>query len=300
MMPASKTKNNSFIAFLILLILVIGFLSYENAKDYSELKAVFELEKKELESELTNIIEDYEEASYKKSKYSLRLKDELHKVIQLRDSVKNLKEVDYKFIRYYRKRTGILIEENEKLFTQINRLNTINNELISKNDSVKEALLVKEKQNAKLANLNRFLSKEKHDLKKKIATAEIIEISTIKAEAMKKKRNGKFTSTTRSNRVSAFKIEFDLLENKVVSSGSKEVYIQVMDTNKKVIAPYKKVSLQNNKKIWCSDVLIAEYNNEQLSMISFVNINSKINAGIYHINTFVNGIQAGNKSLALK
>ncbi|REH56182.1 hypothetical protein C7448_101217 [Tenacibaculum gallaicum] len=299
-MPASKTKNNSFIAFLILLILVIGFLSYENAKDYSELKAVFELEKKELESELTNIIEDYEEASYKKSKYSLRLKDELHKVIQLRDSVKNLKEVDYKFIRYYRKRTGILIEENEKLFTQINRLNTINNELISKNDSVKEALLVKEKQNAKLANLNRFLSKEKHDLKKKIATAEIIEISTIKAEAMKKKRNGKFTSTTRSNRVSAFKIEFDLLENKVVSSGSKEVYIQVMDTNKKVIAPYKKVSLQNNKKIWCSDVLIAEYNNEQLSMISFVNINSKINAGIYHINTFVNGIQAGNKSLALK
>lgn len=299
-MPASKTKNNSFIAFLILLILVIGFLSYENAKDYSELKAVFELEKKELESELTNIIEDYEEASYKKSKYSLRLKDELHKVIQLRDSVKNLKEVDYKFIRYYRKRTGILIEENEKLFTQINRLNTINNELISKNDSVKEALLVKEKQNAKLANLNRFLSKEKHDLKKKIATAEIIEISTIKAEAMKKKRNGKFTSTTRSNRVNAFKIEFDLLENKVASSGSKEIYIQIMDTNKKVIAPYKKVSLQNNKKIWCSDVLIAEYNNEQLSMISFVNINSKINAGIYHINTFVYGIQAGNKSLALK
>ncbi|MDO6674440.1 hypothetical protein Q4517_02625 [Tenacibaculum sp. 1_MG-2023] len=300
MMLVSKIKNNSFIAFLILLILVIGFLSYENAKDYSELKAVFELEKKELESELTNIIEDYEEASYKKSKYSLRLKDELHKVIKLRESVKNLKKIDYKFIRYYRKRTGILIEENEKLFTQINRLNTINNELISKNDSVKEALLVKEKQNAKLANLNRFLSKEKHDLKKKIATAEIIEISTIKAEAMKKKRNGKFTSTNRSNKVNAFKIEFDLLENKVVSSGPKEVYIQVIDTNKKVIAPYKKVSLQNNKKIWCSDVLIAEYNNEQLSMISFVNINSKINAGIYHINTFVNGIQAGNKSLALK
>ncbi|MGG6229566.1 hypothetical protein [Tenacibaculum sp. SDUM215027] len=299
-MPASKIKNNGFIAFLILLILVIGFLSYENAKDYSELKAVFELEKKELESELTNIIEDYEEVNYTKSKYSLKLKDEIHKVIQLRDSVKNLKEVDYKFIRYYRKRTGILIEENEKLFTQINRLNTINNELISKNDSVKEALLVKEKQNTKLANINRFLSKEKHDLRKKIATAEVIEISTIKAEAMKKKRNGKFTSTTRSNKVNAFKIEFDLLENKVTSSGPKEVYIQVIDTNKNVITPVKEVSLQNNKKIWCSDVLIAEYNNKQLSMISFVNVNSKIRAGTYHINTFINGIYAGNKSLALK
>ncbi|MDE1205345.1 hypothetical protein CSC81_07000 [Tenacibaculum discolor] len=299
-MPASKIKNNGFIAFLILLILVIGFLSYENARDYSELKAVFELEKKELENELTNIIEDYEETNYKKSEYSLKLKDEIHKVIQLRDSVKNLKEVDYKFIRYYRKRTGILIEENEKLFTQLNHLNTINNELITKNDSVQEALLVKEKQNAKLTSINRFLSKEKQDLKKKIATAEVIEISTIKAEAMKKKRNGKFTSTTRSNKVNAFKIEFDLLENKVASPGPKKVYIQVMDTNKKVITPFKEVSLQNNKKIWCSDILTAEYNNKQLSMISFVNVDGEIGAGIYHINTFVNGIQAGNKSLALK
>ncbi|MFT7900079.1 hypothetical protein VBY74_08840 [Tenacibaculum ascidiaceicola] len=300
MMPASKIKNNGFVAFLILLILVIGFLSYENARDYSELKAVFELEKKELESELTNIIEDYEEVSYKKSEYSLKLKDDLHKVIQLRDSVKNLKEIDYKFIRYYRKRTGTLIEENKKLFSQINHLNTINNELITKNDSVQEALLVKEKQNAKLTDINRFLSKEKQALKKKIATAEVIEVSTIKAEAMKKKRNGKFTSTTRSNKVNAFKIEFDLLENKVASPGPKKVYIQVMDTNKKVVTPFKEVSLQNNKKIWCSDILIAEYNNKQLSMISFVSVDSKISAGTYQINTFVNGIQAGNKSLALK
>ncbi|AZJ34623.1 hypothetical protein [Tenacibaculum singaporense] len=299
-MPASKIKNNGFVAFLILLILVIGFLSYENARDYSELKAVFELEKKELENELTNIIEDYEEVNYKKSEYSLKLRDELHKVIQLRDSVKNLKEVDYKFIRYYRKRTGILIEENEKLFTQINHLNTINNELITKNDSVQEALLVKEKQNVKLTNINRFLSKEKQALKKKIATAEVIEISTIKAEAMKKKKNGKFTSTTRSNKVNAFKIEFDLLENKVASPGPKEVYIQVMDTNKKVITPFKEVSLQNKKKIWCSDILIAEYNNKQLSMISFVSVDSKISSGTYQINTFVNGIQAGKKYLALK
>ncbi len=299
-MPVSKIKNNGFIAFLILLILVIGFLSYENARDYSELKAVFELEKKELESELTTIIEDYEEASYKKSEYSLKLKGELHKVIQLRDSVTNLKEVDYKFIRYYRKRTGILIEENKKLFTQINRLNSINNELITKNDSVQEALLVKEKQNAKLTNINHFLSKEKQALKKKIATAEVIEISTIKAEAMKKKKNGRFTSTSRSNKVNAFKIEFDLLENKIASPGPKEVYIQVIDTNKNVITPIKEVSLQNNKKIWCSDILIAEYNNKQLSMISFVNVDSKISAGTYHINTFVNGILTGNKSLALK
>ncbi|WP_047788175.1 hypothetical protein [Tenacibaculum mesophilum] len=300
MMIVSKIKNNSFVAFLILLILVIGFLSYQNARDYSELKAVFELEKKELEGELTNIIEDYEEANYKKNEYSLKLKGGLNKVIQLRDSIKNLKQVDYKFIGYFRKRTKVLIEENKKLFTEVSHLNTINNKLIIKNDSVKEALLIKEKQNTKLTNINRFLSNEKLALKKKIATAELIEVSSIKAEAMRKKRNGKFASTSKSTKVSAFKIEFELMQNKVTPPGLKEVYIQITDMNKNVIAPYKEVNLQNNKKIWCSDILIAEYNNEQLSMISFINIKNKINAGIYHINTFVNGIYTGNKSLALK
>ncbi|CAM1369981.1 conserved hypothetical protein [Tenacibaculum sediminilitoris] len=70
MMLASKIKNNGFTAFLVLLTLVIGFLSYQNASDYSKLKTVFELKK----GGLTNIFKDPKEASYKKSEYSLKLK----------------------------------------------------------------------------------------------------------------------------------------------------------------------------------------------------------------------------------
>ncbi|CAM1339012.1 hypothetical protein [Tenacibaculum aestuarii] len=300
MMIPSKIKNNGFTAFLILLVVIIGVLSYQNAKDYSELKAVFELDKEELEQELTSIIKDYKQASFKKNEYSLRLKDELEKVVQLRDSVKNLKEADYRFIRYYRKRTKILIEENHKLFEKINYLSSINDELLSKNDSVNQALLFKEHQNTKLFSINNQLNKERKVLKEKVAIAEVIEISTIKAEALKKRKNGKYTSTTRSEKVNAFKIEFDLLENKVASPGPKEVHIQITDNNNNVVAPIKDDCAHNNKKTPCSDVLIADYNNRQLSMVSFVNINNKINAGVYHINTFVNGINVGNNSLALK
>ena len=299
-MIPSIIKNNGFAAFLILLVLIIGVLSYQNAKDYSELKAVFELDKEELEQELTTIIKDYKQASFKKSEYSLRLKDELEKVVQLRDSVKNLKEADYRFIRYYRKRTKILIEENHKLFKKINYLSNINDELLSKNDSVNQALIFKEYQNTKLSNINNQLNKERQVLKEKVAIAEVIEISAIKAEALKKRKNGKYTSTTKSGKVNAFKIEFDLLENKVASPGPKEVHIQITDNNNNVVSPVKKTCSHNNKKIQCSDVLIADYNNSQISMVSFVNINDKINAGVYHINTFVNGINVGNNSLALK
>ncbi len=299
-MIPSKIKNNGFVAFLILLILIIGFLSYENARDYSELKAVLKLDKDELEQELTTIIKDYNEVSNKKNEYSLQLKDELEKVVQLRDSVKNLKEADYRFISYYRKRTKILSVENKKLFEKINQLNSINNELVSKNDSVNQALLFKEHQNTKLSSINNQLSKERQVLKEKVAIAEVIEISTIKAEALKKRKNGKYTSTMRSEKVNAFKIEFDLLENKVAAPGPKEVHIQITDNNNNVVAPIKDDCTHNKKKIPCSDVLIADYNNRQLSMVSVVNINNKITAGVYHISTFVNGINVGKNSLDLK
>ncbi|WGH74791.1 hypothetical protein P8625_11955 [Tenacibaculum tangerinum] len=161
-------------------------MSYQNARDYSELKAFFELEKKEMEDELTNIIKDYKEADYRKNEYSSQLKDQLGKITSLRDSVTNLKESDYKLIRHYREKIRILVERNKKLFNQINHLNTINNELISKNDSVKQMLATQEKENTKLENINRHLNKKQQALKEKIATAEIIKISPIKFEAMKK------------------------------------------------------------------------------------------------------------------
>ncbi|TDQ28532.1 hypothetical protein [Tenacibaculum caenipelagi] len=301
MMTPSKIKHKGFTAFLLLLVIVIGFLSYQNAEEYTELKKVFELEKNELESELTSIITDYKETYYKKNEFSLKLKDKIHRVVQLRDSVKNLKETDYKFIRYYSKKTKELVSENKILFSKIDSLNKINDNLLSKNDSVNKALLKKENQNTKLESINRFLHKEKQVLKEKIASAEVIEISTIKAKAMKKRKNGKYTSTTRSNKTDAFKVTFDLLENKIINSGPKEIGIQILDERDNVVSPLKKVHLKNNKKIWCSDVLITEYQNEQLSIVSLVNIsNDKINTGIYHINAFVNGVHVGNNTIALK
>jgi hypothetical protein len=300
MISIKKIKNNGFTAFLLVLTITAGLFYYQNASDYSELKNLFELEKKELKSELNVLIKDYENATYSKDDFSLKLRDKFHKIIKLKDTINNLKATDYGLFRFYRKRISNLAQQNKILFAHIDSLNSINYQLLTVNDSVNGVLAQKEDQNLKLKYKNRYLYQEKRVLKEKIAIAEIIEISSIKATAMKKKRNGKHTSTSRSSRADAFKIEFNLLENKVISPGSKPIYIQIVN-NEKIISPTKEVKLKNKEKILCNDVLVAEYSKKQLSVVSFVDVNREdINKGSYLVNVFVNRLFAGSTTIQLK
>ncbi|WBX76519.1 hypothetical protein PG911_18180 [Tenacibaculum ovolyticum] len=286
MITIRELKNNSFIAFLLVLIIVVGILSYQNARDYHQLKGVFELEKKELESELNIVIKNYEDATYSNDNLSLKIRDKLQEIIKLKDTINDLTDTDYGLFRFYRKRISHLSKQNKALFNHIDSLKTVNNQLLTKNDSVKKVLVQKESQNIKL--------------KEKIAIAEIIEISAIKVKAMKKRRNGKHTSTSRSSRTDAFKIEFDLLENNIVSSGFKSIYIQIVNNNK-VLKPAKKVKLKNKERILCNDIMKANYNNKSLSVISFIDVNRDIiNKGSYKINIFVEGHYISNTIIELK
>lgn len=299
-MSTTKIKNTGFIAFLLVLIITIGLLSYQNASEYADLKDAFKIEKKELETELNSVIKDYETAVSNNNNISLNLSNKLYDIIKLKDTINSLRTSDYRSFRFYRRRISELVTQNKALFNHIDSLNLINNQLLTKNDSVTEVLITKEKQNIKLKHKNNSLDQQKKELKQKIAIAEIIEISSIKVVAMKKRRSGKHTSTSRSNKTDAFKIEFNLLENNIISPGPKPIYIQIIN-NKNVLFPAKEVTLKNKDKILCNDILAAKYNNKQLSIVSFINVNrNKINKGLYKINVFVDGFYAKSTSIELK
>ena len=300
MIISSKIKDNGFIFFLLLLVIAVGILSYQNASEYAELKKVFKLEKKELEAELNGVIKNYEEAIYQKNDVSLDLRDKLYKIIKLKDTIKNLKTTDYSLFSLYRKRISGLAKQNEVLFAHIDSLNTINDQLLTKSDSVKDILIQKEDLYTRLKDINKLLDIEKKKLKEKIEVAELIEISSIKVEAVRKKSNGKHASTSRSNKTDAFKIKFNLLENNITSSGTKPIYIQIVN-NDTVIAPAKEIKLKNNTKILCNDIFTTKYYNKQLSVNLFINVNRQtINKGSYKINIFVDGIFSGDASIKLR
>ncbi|XKX04454.1 hypothetical protein R8G61_08695 [Tenacibaculum maritimum] len=248
-------KNIGLIAFLLMLIVAIGYLSYQNAKDYSELKNAFELEKIELELELDDVIRDYDNAISRKENISKKLKDQLYKIVRLKDTIKSLKSYNYGLIRKYRRRIARLESQNKKLFVQVDSLNNLNNELLAENVTVKEELGEKEELNTSLVRKNKLLFNRKKNLEEKVAKAKIIRTSQIIAIAMKESSNGKLSSTSKLNDIGFFKVSFDLLENKFAGKGLKSICIQILDENRNIVSRKGITVIRNKSKIIYSDLL---------------------------------------------
>lgn len=294
-------KNIGLIAFLLMLIVAIGYLSYQNAKDYSELKNAFELERIELELELDDVIRDYDNAISRKENISKKLKDQLYKIVRLRDTIKSLKSYNYGLIRKYRRRIARLESQNKKLFVQVDSLNNLNNELLAENVTVKEELGEKEELNTSLVRKNKLLFNRKKNLEEKVAKAKIIRTSQIIAIAMKESSNGKLSSTSKLNDIGFFKVSFDLLENKFAGKGLKSICIQILDENRNIVSRKGITVIRNKSKIIYSDLFVADYRNKETGLVSLIKVDREnIQRGVYTIKVFVEGIYSGETIVKLR
>ncbi len=279
---------------LLFAVLFLTLFNLKKSSELNELKNVFKEEKADLKNALDEMIKDYTDVVVRKKSLSKRLRVEVQKMKDLRDSVAKLQGHNYNLIRRYRSKIASLERENRRLFIKIDSLSTANQALAQENVITNEILEQKETINTKLEEKNKILTE-------KVAIASKIDISPVKAIAMKERSSGKLTSTSRSSRCDAFKINFDLLENSVTESGKKMVYIQIIDEDKNVVTPKGKASLKNGNKILYSDSLAVNYDNNRLSLVSLILVNrDDINRGKYTISTFVDGRYSGNSTVKLR
>ena len=297
----SDKKNRGIIIFLLLLVLVIGYLSYKNSKDYEELQEVFKQEKKELQGELNKIITDYDDVLNNKIKVSDNLSQKRQKIVELLDSIKNLKEKNYSLMRGYRKKINILEKENRVLFAKVDSLNQANDSLVVENTIVKEEL---EKQNNLTKNLTQkysILKNSKKTLENKVAVASEIEIDGIEVSAMKLKSNETYTTTSRSRKTDAFRLSLNLLENDIAKPGKRNIYVSIMDMDKNIISAAGHIIHKNGYRLVYSDVFSVDYNNKEISLISLAKVNrDHIKKGPYVISIYLEGKLIGNRVLDLK
>lgn len=293
-MVARNIKNKGLIAFLLSLVILIGLLAYQNSRDFSMLKSAFDSEKLELEKELDGLIERYQNAISDNNEYSLKIEEQLNKTISLRDTVRELKTSNYKLLRFYKKRISILEAENNKLLHKLDSLHTLNQRLFNENDSVREVLTEKEELNSKLNYNNKILEK-------KIESAEVLDVSNIFFEAMKKRGSGKLTTTSRSSKTDAFSIKFDLMENKIIEKGNVPIHIQLINPENEVIYVKGRTKLKSGKKIIYTDTIDADYYNKQLSAMSLIEVDKdKMKEGFYKVKIYVNNIFTKESTIKLK
>lgn len=289
-----KKKRNALVPLLICLLFILAFFSYRKAKDYDKLEAVFKNEKQVLQAELDEIIEDYKTLSIKRKDLSKRLIKEINRIIILRDSVKNLKASQFRLISRYRKKIETLERQNKRLFFKVDSLSIANKTLQEEKTVVTQAL-------DKKSSETQTLTQENKELQAKVAVASVIKTSPISAIAMKERSSGKLTSTSRSSRADAFRVNFKLLKNDVATKGEKKIYLQVTDQNKNVIASKGKITLKNGKEVNYSHDLTADYHKKDVNILSLILVNrDDINKGIYTISAFVDGNYSGETTVKLR
>ncbi|CAM1345420.1 hypothetical protein [Tenacibaculum amylolyticum] len=294
-------KPNGFKYLIAALVILLIIYSFKLNSDYQKLEDAFSEQKIELQAELDEIIEDYRNVNVKNKDLSQRLVKEINKIILLRDSIKNLKKSNYNLIVKYSRRIVKLERENRRLFIQVDSLNKQNFELLQENIVVKQQLDENNKSNKTLLRKNKNLEKEQVKLKAKVDIAGIIKVNNVIAEAMKERSSGKLTSTSRSRRTDAFRVKFDLLANPVTTPGKKEILIQILDENKKVVASKGNKKIKNGSTVFFSDNMSANYDNNQLGVVSLILVNrDDIKRGMYTVNAYVDGIFSGKTQVKLR
>ncbi|MDO9274207.1 MAG: hypothetical protein Q7T92_01495, partial [Lutibacter sp.] len=111
-------KSNTKLIIIALAVLLLGALAYTfyTNTEHKKLTDAIEVEKLEIEQNLDSMIVRYEDAIAEKTSMSGELILERDRIIALRDSIKDLKVVNYSMLRRYKGEISKLEISNKKLF----------------------------------------------------------------------------------------------------------------------------------------------------------------------------------------
>lgn len=278
-------------------ILVYSFKIHENK---SKIDNEFRKEKKNLQNELDQIVIDYKQTRLRKKGLSKRIVTSINKIIALKDSITTIKKENYHKLVQYGMRVNKLQRENRRLLLQADKLTQLNDSIQHLNNEAKIILRAHKKTQDKLSKRNSLLVLKEKELQNKISPAMQVKIGKISLYAYKLRRNGKYSNTNRSDKTSAFKINFDLLENEFASKGKREISIRILDKNNKVILSEKNTSEKTNEVSY-NDLIEVNYDNETIRVVSLISVERfPLKEGIFTAVISIGGEIVGTKEIELK
>jgi uncharacterized phage infection (PIP) family protein YhgE len=196
---------------------------------------------------------------------------------------------------------GELNGKIDGLFAEIDKLKGENQQLTSANQqlSTEKTQLTADKQ-ALEQNLSSTQT-EKKKLEDKVDVASTLHASSIGIAAIKVSSSGKESETTRAKRANLIRIAFNLDENRVTPSGTKELYVVVTGPDGKVFTEGGTFNTrEEGQKNFTSKVSV-NYEQGKIIPVSFDwKQNDRYKEGDYKIEIYNNGFKIGQGTKTLK
>lgn len=199
-----------------------------------------------------------------------------------------------------------LEKKNKSFLNQINELNSKYNEIKSENNILKtanesylsEVIELKSiKENEPLNSTQLSLEETKtltdsililnNALAELVSNSAVLATVSLKGFGVVEKSSGKIIPTERASRTDKINICFTVTKNKLLQSGYKKLYIQVIDPKKNTLGLDKQIEI-GSKRLNYSMVSIFNYLNSNLNICEFVHKknNTAFDKGLYIVNVF--------------
>ncbi len=166
-----------------------------------------------------------------------------------------------------------------------------------------------EKENSTLSGQNKLLKGERDNtVEKNIAlhmAGSILHASNIRVELIHERRNGNEKETSKAKKVDKIRITFDIDENRIAESGTKQVYIRIIGPDSKILYAADVSGTMNSiegdqlKYSVLKEIELVK-NQPSKDVITDWLQNDSYQKGVYRIELYNMGHKIGEKSVALK
>ena len=277
---------------LIVALAVLTVFSYSNYQSITSHQQFLEQEKRLVESELSQMISQYDEVTLKNEIINTSLQDAKSEAKLALDSLMLLKS-DLKVISSFKTQLISLRFKNKTLFNQIDSLETISKQLeADKYEAYKEI----EKQkftNSELVKENKLLSKN-------LEKGALLTANSFNADAYKSIL-GKPLKTKKAQNAESIKVCFILAENALTEKGEKDLYIQIVNPKNNVLADKGAINFGDSSLIYSMKKTV-DYNNEVIDICVDVKADPNdqpLTEGVYYVNVFYKDRMLGSTQVYL-
>lgn len=281
----------SSLIILVIAIIAVTYLLFQEKKEKSDMTQLFDLEKEEMENEYTRFANQYDELQYQLSNDSLInvLESEKIKTQRLLEELRSVKTTNAKEIMRLKKELATVRSVLRTYIVQIDSLNRVNQVLKEENKQVRQKYSEAARQITNLAE-------EKKKLNEKVELASQLDATNIWIKA----KNKRDKEAKKVKDVVKFAIGFTIVKNISAPAGERTLYIRITKPDNDVLTKSQSNTFQyENRTLNYSIKKYIEYIGEEQNVTVYWNVEEFLYAGTYRVDIFADGILIGSQRFTL-
>ena len=289
----NQTNNSNLKAIIVILaILLVGSLGYmyKMSSDAKSTQSVLVSEKSAVMNDLTALKANYDKAIAENTSMSDELIAERDKVIKLIAELDKSKG-DVKSLSKFRDQYRALEKKMAGLMQEIAVLKKANADLTIERDSTVVAL-------GRAQTFNDTLVIQNENLAKAVEKGSAVSVMNLRTQAVKERSSGKQIITDKARRADKLKVCFSLAANTLAKSGSRDYYVQIIDSKNNVLGE-KRTETFGDMSLTYSFITSVPYENKSVDVCELI-AGSDFEKGTYFVNIFDKGTLVSKTSFDLR